>query len=230
MENLPKSRKEAKAVGGTQYFTGKPCKHGHLVPKFTSSGSCTECLKHRRRAGMRKWAQENPEEKKRRAAAWYSGNKEEIIERVRANYYKDLDRSRERGREYAERHREEAKQRAREWAEENPERRKENDKTWREANPALSASHKAKYRASKRNACPPWLTKEHLQSIRDIYTLRQEVSEKTGVVHQVDHIVPLQGKYICGLHVPWNLQLLTAVENNRKNNSFEQLRSLATPK
>ena len=42
--NLPKNRKEAKALGSKYYFTGEPCKYGHIAPRKTK-GSCVECLK-----------------------------------------------------------------------------------------------------------------------------------------------------------------------------------------
>ena len=87
MSELPVSRSQAKALGASQYFTGKPCSKGHLAPKFTCSGSCTECLALRRREYMREWSAENPDLKKKRAAEWYEKNREEIIERVRTNYH-----------------------------------------------------------------------------------------------------------------------------------------------
>ena len=214
--DLPKTRAEAKALGAPQYFTGKPCKQGHLVPKFTSSGSCTECLAARRREYMREWAQKNPEVKKERAAEWYEKKREEIIERVRANYYKDIEKSRQRARDYAETHRDEARLRVRKWSEANPERKRENDKAWTEANRARSHSLKAKYRAARRQACPPWVDDAHMARIHEVYRLRREISERTGVVHEVDHIVPLQGKTVCGLHVWWNLRVIPREENNRR--------------
>ena len=72
----------------------------------------------------------------------------------------------------------------------------------------------AKYRASKLQATPKWLTKEHLQEIQDIYTKAKILGM------EVDHIVPLRGDNICGLHVPWNLQLLTRQQNASKSNKM----------
>ena len=216
MNSLPVSRSEAKAQGAPQYFTGKPCKQGHLVPKFTCSGSCTECLASRRREYMREWAQKNPEVKKERAAEWYEKKREEIIERVRANYYKDVDKSRQRAREYAEAHKAEASARTKEWTQQNPERKKASDKRWKDNNPAHYHSLKAKYRAARRMACPPWVDNAHMARIHEIYRLRRQISEQTGVVHEVDHIVPLQGKTVCGLHVWWNLRVIPREENNRR--------------
>lgn len=213
MNQLPVSRSEAKAAGIPQYFTGKPCKQGHVVPKFTSSGSCSECLAIRRREYMRKWAAENPELKKQRAAEWYDKNREEVIQRTRDNYYKDLEKSRQRGRDYAATHAKEAVQRVRQWKKDNPERAKINDEN---RDPVKLHVAKAKYRAAKRQACPPWVDKEHMARIHAIYKLRREVSEQTGITHEVDHIVPLQGKTVCGLHVWWNLRVIPKQENNRR--------------
>lgn len=216
MNSLPVSRSAAKAVGSTQYFTGKPCKQGHVAPKFTCSGSCTECLAARRREYMREWAQKNPEVKKERAAAWYEKNRDEIIERVRTNYYKDVDKSRQRARDYAAENRIAARERSIHWRKENPDKKKAADLKWKTANPHLDHSLKAKYRAARRMACPPWVDDAHMTRIHEVYRLRRQISEQTGVVHEVDHIVPLQGKTVCGLHVWWNLRVIPREENNRR--------------
>jgi hypothetical protein len=162
---------------------------------------------------MRKWAAQNPDLKKQRAAEWYAGNREEIIERVRANYHKDIEKSRQRARDYAAEHRVEASKRVKKWKQENPERARLNDLN---RDPVKLHSAKAKYRAARRQACPPWVDDAHMARIHEVYRLRREISERTGVVHEVDHIVPLQGKTVCGLHVWWNLRVIPREENNRR--------------
>ena len=71
-------------------------------------------------------------------------------------------------------------------------------------------------------AKPAWLTEEHEFMLEEIYELRDLRSKLTGVVHHVDHIVPLRGQNCCGLHVPWNLQVIPAVDNLSKSNSIER--------
>ncbi len=76
-------------------------------------------------------------------------------------------------------------------------------------------------RASKLSATPPCLTSIDFYQIKSIYSKAQELSKSSGEDWHVDHIIPLQHEKVCGLHVPWNLQIITASENYAKNNKFE---------
>jgi 5-methylcytosine-specific restriction endonuclease McrA len=67
---------------------------------------------------------------------------------------------------------------------------------------------------------PTWLSAEQKLQIAAVYASASDLTELTGVVHHVDHIVPLRGELVSGLHVPWNLQVLTAHENCSKSNRF----------
>lgn len=86
---------------------------------------------------------------------------------------------------------------------------------WRIANKDLHNFHSTKYKLQKTQACPDWLTPEQIAEIKEIY-----ISKPDG--YHVDHIIPLQGKTVSGLHVPWNLQHLPAEENLSKSNKFSQ--------
>ena len=81
----------------------------------------------------------------------------------------------------------------------------------------------AKYKASKLDRTPAWLTEDHLFMIKEVYELRAMRSEMTGVEHHVDHIIPMQGDKASGLHVPWNLQVIPAKENLSKSNKLEEM-------
>ena len=94
-------------------------------------------------------------------------------------------------------------------------------KEWRLANPEKHAARQGKRRASKLQATPKWLNKEQLNSILLEYELAKWCTEVIGIQYDVDHIVPLKGKTVCGLHVPWNLQVIQGSENRSKGNKHE---------
>jgi hypothetical protein len=85
-------------------------------------------------------------------------------------------------------------------------------------NPAKVNAKSMKRHTSKMNRTPPWLTKDHFKQIEDMYARAKIAEDFTGEKYHVDHIIPLQGKTVSGLHVPWNLQLLPAVKNFSKGN------------
>ena len=108
-------------------------------------------------------------------------------------------------------------QQVRKWVETNRERKRKIDRAYYEKNKdkplfkARRTHNEAKRRAKKLNATPKWLTKEQLDTIKNFY-------EECPSGYHVDHIVPLQGISVSGLHVPWNLQLLTSTVNRSKSN------------
>lgn len=81
------------------------------------------------------------------------------------------------------------------------------------------ASH-AKRRAAKLNATPPWLSDEQHAWVVELYETQQVLNGFTDVEWHVDHIVPLLSEDVCGLHVPWNLQVIPARDNLRKKNKL----------
>lgn len=95
-------------------------------------------------------------------------------------------------------------------------------KHWASNLPAhIKTSMQAKRNASKVNATPQWLNKSQRKDIANIYAESALITAKTGIKHEVDHIVPLRSKVVCGLHVAWNLQVIEGYKNRVKNNYFE---------
>ena len=96
-----------------------------------------------------------------------------------------------------------------------------NGRKWRENNPHLNAAKEARRRSSKLKATPTWLLPEHCAHIKRTYKLAKIMEGITGDKYHVDHILPLQGKGVCGLHVPWNLQVISASLNISKSNRYQ---------
>lgn len=169
--------KDAKAQGLKHYFTGVPCKRGHIAERITHNRACTVC---------------DVDQRKKDFASHYQRNKEREKAYRRKHYEENTDaykasslRQREKG--YPKIW----------WA--------RNKEHWN----FLIASRKA----AQAQRTPKWAD---LNRIKEIY---RRVPEDM----QVDHIIPLRGRLVSGLHVHNNLQYLTKSENSSKNNKFDPL-------
>jgi len=188
-DNLPKTRAEAKAAGAKYYFTGEPCKHGHVAPRKTK-GSCVDCLK----------------------LEWEKGNQ------TRAEYFR------------AYNHREAVKDRKNGWYLENRERviqaaatrpveqKRQYRNAWKDANKTQVRADTKARRRKHREATPSWLSRRQKTEIRQLYQIAITNTAITGEEYVVDHIYPLRSDVVCGLHVPWNLRVMTQTDNLKKSN------------
>ena len=127
-------------------------------------------------------------------------------------------RTRENKRKWRDKNKEYNPERYRKWYEKNYEHKRKIVASWRKNNPGKVNAINAKRWAIKLQATPKWLTEDDYKWIRWYYIQAKRLTQHTGILHEVDHIHPLQGKNICGLHHPLNLQILTASENRKKGN------------
>lgn len=107
------------------------------------------------------------------------------------------------------------------YAEANPEKRAQSRKKWSAANPGKDTASKALNRQARKKRVPTWLSDDDHWMIEQAYELSALRTKMFGFPWHVDHIIPLQGKKVSGLHVPMNLQVIPAVDNLRKSNRME---------
>lgn len=186
------SRKEAKAKGFSRYFTGKPCPHGHVAERFVFNCVCVPCSK----ATIKRWAESHPANMKKATLDYYYRNQKARRQANREHDRQNIDRAQFRH----------AMKRAK-----NPALYRDTLYHWRNENRGALRAIDARHRAARTQACPTWLTKDQHREIVAFY-------DACPPGMSVDHIVPLQGRTVCGLHVPWNLQYLTIRENSAKGN------------
>ena len=93
--------------------------------------------------------------------------------------------------------------------------------SWAKNNPDKLYLKQTKRRMAKLKRLPKWLTKSDWIEIKWSYAESKRLSKETGIKYEVDHIIPLQGINISGLHCPQNLRIITKSENASKKNYFD---------
>lgn len=170
---------------------------------------CRKCCTERKVADYKN----DPEKFRARKRLEYVNNRETILERGKARQPEANARRRERyatDLEYKNKIKEILR----------TDTHREQMRRWRESNSARTSFHCSNRRSLKLNATPQWLTSIHKAQIQEMYDVAKALTVQTGVNHQVDHIHPLRGKNFSGMHVPWNLQVITAAENRSKRNNL----------
>lgn len=153
-------------------------------------------------ARSKKWAEQNKEQKRQKSKEYYLLNKEKI----KANVKK-----------YREENPEKKKLMDKQHYEKNKESILKATSEYKKANRGRYNYHSATYDASKIKATPSWANKDF---IKCYYSVAAMLNREGLEVWTVDHIVPLRGKTVCGLHVENNLRVITKSENSSKSNSF----------
>lgn len=194
MHALPSSPREARSVGSKTYFTGRPCPKGHVCLRYASRANCAECTAIVTRA------------RTARLAAAYAAMRE-------ATKADRLNKRRQYERAWHAAHREQMRQRAREHYRANKETYIRRAMEWGKAHPAEQMARVRRRQAAKLLRSPAWADQA---AIKEIY--RQAVARGPG--WQVDHVLPLRGRLVSGLHVAENLQILPARINREKSNHW----------
>lgn len=230
-------RAAAREQGLKRYFTGYPCAHGHIAERLVGNGGCTECSRLAKAGKLPELTQRGcPEKTAARANGetyYFTGkpcsnghvaNRQTATSRCVVCDAEAMARVRLKPEFKAK-----ARVLNRAWVAANPERMAENNRRWKRENRGRVAElnrrwmkrnpdavRRARRIASKaygqrvRKRTPPWADR---RAIRAFYAACPK-----GMA--VDHIIPLNGKIISGLHVLGNLQYLTPPENSRKSNHW----------
>lgn len=202
------TRQEAKALSLPTCYGSVCTKHPNLEGLRRVSGACVECAKETLRAN-RAANKERTQVQRRKDAAKLMA-KPEMVQKKR-----------ERDVQYRKENRDRCRATIVAWSTKNPEKVKLYASKTKANNKGKVNAHTVKRRLAKVNRTPKWLTADDHWAIEQAYELAALRTKLFGFAWHVDHILPLQGKLVSGLHTPYNLQVIPGVENVRKSNKFE---------
>jgi hypothetical protein len=179
--------------------------------------SCKQCVALK----TQKWRADNPEKRasyeelnkekiREYGKSWRLKNKDYATERAREWRYNNKTRLDERKKKYYKENEERIKKQSKAYRDKNSDRLKIHQAKLRKENPGRYAAYTMKRKAAKLQRTPKWA---NLKTIQEFY-------ENCPKGMTVDHIIPLQGVNVSGLHVENNLQYLTPIENSKKSNKY----------
>lgn len=195
------TRAEALLAGLSVYWTGVPCKHGHLANRYVRNWTCVVCHAQKCAEFQPKWRANNSEKiqqyAKKHAKAHAVSNKI-----------------------WRQKNKEKIQQYAKQWQQQHADKCNESSREWRSRNRDAINALKAQRRADMLQRMPKWLTSDEKWMIAQAYDLARLRTKMTGIDWHVDHVLPLRGKNVSGFHTPYNLQVIPAIDNLRKGNQY----------
>ncbi|SAL03149.1 hypothetical protein AWB77_06720 [Caballeronia fortuita] len=195
------TRDEAKALGLQRYFTGRPCKHGHIAWRAVSNHTCWGCISIAKRDEYAA----NPDKSKQRRARYYSKNREAEIASMRA---------------YNEKNKESAAAKSKIRYTENRDTKRAKAREWAKLNPGKRRAQHIERKARKKSATPPWYGEWDIFVMQEAGDLCVRRGEVTGREWHIDHMIPLRARNASGLHCASNVQVIPAALNMAKKNKM----------
>lgn len=232
------TRQEAKQLGLSTCYGSACKKHPELEGLRRVSGACVECAKknlkksrasdpertkvQRQKDQAKLLANPEQAQKRRQQSVDYrKKHREKCAETIKAWSAKNPEKVREYALRTKLKNAESIRAAAVRYRLENPEKRKQTTRNWRQNNKHLVAAAQQRRHAAELKRTPSWLSDDEHWVMQQAYEIAAVRTKLFGFAWHVDHIIPLQGKRVSGLHVPLNLQVIPGVENMRKLNKFE---------
>lgn len=194
----------------TEFYTKKNSSDGFR-------GQCKTCMKQKDKF----WYINNKEKKEISVKKWRRNNRDKIKKYNKNFYMNHPDASARYRRKWRSKNLKRDQETQRNWSRRNKNKICQYAANFRKRCPHKVIAIKAKQRAKRLKRAPQWLTKDDLRFMAIFYKEAKRLTVETGIRYEVDHIIPLQGKNVSGLHVPWNLQVITESENCSKKNKYE---------